>query len=592
MNKKGLYIALAVTLLSGAAYAQEETSTEDTLKTRILTVIGYKPTISDASKLSENPTVIDTVLEKPEARFEFDNRQIETTYTPDTIKAAKMKGEPLNPLYRSYVKGGVGNGINYSLDAYVNALRSREGSLAADLHAVGTQGVLQNLPPAPYNRWAGSVYGKKFFSKHELKGRLGYDRERVQYYGYDDTNPYYFTYSEDVFKQAYSDVSGEVSVRSFYTDSAKINHTASLKYDYFNDLNNANNEHNVLFEGTASRFFGEHLGSIDLMTDLNANDYVGDFYNFPFDTLSEKRLNTIVALAPKVTSQAKKWRLEIGANAALDIQANRTRIHIYPDIYVKYNLVKEIIIPYGGVTGGLSRTNFKSLVESNPFLWLPATPLENTDRPYHIYGGVRGSFSDRFTFNLQGGQYLERNTPLFVNYDASQYNLGATRFGENYFTVEYDTIKTVEIGGELTYRMDEKLQVVGKGTYRSFLTQREFVAWHKPAYEVSITGFYQIKHKIIARASMNFYGPQWAKSYNPASEKLFGYESHTGMDVYGNLLAPMFDINIGGEYRYTERLSGFVSFNNVIAQRYQRWNQYPAQRFNILAGLTYSFWRD
>ncbi|MBT6978941.1 MAG: hypothetical protein HN951_03820 [Flavobacteriales bacterium] len=150
--------------------------------------------------------------------------------------------------------------------------------------------------------------------------------------------------------------------------------------------------------------------------------------------------------------------------------------------------------------------------------------------------------------------------------------------------------------GELTYRIDEKLHTVARGVYRSFKTTDEFEAWHRPSLEVSATAFYQIKNKLIFRGELHVTGPRLAKSYrstdSTSTPEFSGYDAVEDMDVYAVKLSPIVDFNLGVEYRYTERLSGFISLNNVLIQRYQRWKQYPVQRFNVLAGITYSFWRD
>jgi hypothetical protein len=49
------------------------------------------------------------------------------------------------------------------------------------------------------------------------------------------------------------------------------------------------------------------------------------------------------------------------------------------------------------------------------------------------------------------------------------------------------------------------------------------------------------------------------------------------------------DVNIGAEYRYNKRLSAFIQFNNVASQSYQRWYNYPVQRFQVLGGVTVRF---
>lgn len=603
MNKALIISILTLCLVLDGRAQGGRTGEEDTLKTRIVTVFDYKPTVSDAKKLGSDPLVIDTNLEKPEAKYVFENMQYNTVYMPDTISAAKMKGEPLDPLYRAHIKGGLGNGVNYLFDGYVNSLRSRDGELGLALHGKGTQGVLTDLPPANYNRWVGNLHGKRFLKKHELSGKLGFDRERIQHYGYsyNDTliSPLYLEYqgNEDAFKQVYSRLQAEIGLKSFFTDSAKLNHDLGLFYLNFSDINNANKEHNLIFDAHVQRFFGNHLGSLDFTADFNSVNYVQPFYYQGFDTVAEQNTNVIIGLTPKITSQAKKWRLEIGVKPQLNLNPANTEVRIYPDIYAKYNLVKEVIIPYGGITGGLVRNNLSSLTEINPFLWTALTPLQNTDRAYHVFGGFRGVLSKRITYNLFAGQHLERGTPLFVNYNASTLNPGSTPFGLNYFVVEYDTLTTFELGGEITYRIDDKLHMVASGKYMKFQTRKEAEPWHRPNLELNASLFYHIQHKIIFKAEMHILGAQKIKGYKaftPNDAESVDTESINGelYTVVSSTLKPIVDASIGAEYRYTERLSGFLNVNNLLIQRYQRWNQYPVQRFNVLAGITYSFWKE
>lgn len=605
MKNRPLILAMAMVIIFTGTHAQRVTRSgkEDTLKTVQLTVFEYRPTVSDARKLAETPSTIDTVLPKPEARFSFETQQYNTSYTPDSIKAARMKGEPLEPLYRSFIKAAGGNGINYLLDGYVNAVRSRDGALGVEVHGRGTQGVLKDLPPAPYNRWNAALSGKRFLKKHEVTGAAGYDRERVQYYGYNYNDtliaPFYLEYqgNEDVFRQVYTEVFANVGMKSFYTDSSKLNHSADVHYDYFFDRDVANQEHNVLFDGRLSRCFGKHMGSLDAMADMNAVTYDSSFTSPIYDTIAQQRTNVIVGLTPKMTSQAKKFRLELGLKAQMSLQANTTDLRIYPDVYAKYNLVKEIIIPYAAITGGLQRNSLNSLTEINPFLLTGLTVLRNTNRSYHVYGGFRGSVSQRFTYNLHAGQYFDQDAPLFVNYNATGYNPGLNAFGLNYFLVEYDDITTFEMGGELTYRIGERLQFVGSGLYRQFTLENEAYAWQRPNIEVSAMGLYQIQEKIIVRVGVHVLGPQRAKGimdYDPSSEEHVDNITISGQEysVTATQIDPIFDLNLGVEYRYTDRLSGFLNMHNLVTQRYMRWNNYPVQRFNVMAGLTYSFWKE
>jgi hypothetical protein len=49
------------------------------------------------------------------------------------------------------------------------------------------------------------------------------------------------------------------------------------------------------------------------------------------------------------------------------------------------------------------------------------------------------------------------------------------------------------------------------------------------------------------------------------------------------------DADLGVEFRYNTRISGFVNFNNVAAQRYRRWYNYPVQGFQAMVGVTVRF---
>ncbi len=48
-------------------------------------------------------------------------------------------------------------------------------------------------------------------------------------------------------------------------------------------------------------------------------------------------------------------------------------------------------------------------------------------------------------------------------------------------------------------------------------------------------------------------------------------------------------MNLGAEYRYTKLLGMFVQLNNIFNVRYERFKNYPTQRFNVMAGVSYTF---
>jgi hypothetical protein len=71
-------------------------------------------------------------------------------------------------------------------------------------------------------------------------------------------------------------------------------------------------------------------------------------------------------------------------------------------------------------------------------------------------------------------------------------------------------------------------------------------------------------------------GERYAKIYNQTRNGSY------------KTIPSVLDFNFGAEYRYTKILSFWLHLNNFTASKYYIWNQYPAQRFNMMVGMSYS----
>jgi hypothetical protein len=94
--------------------------------------------------------------------------------------------------------------------------------------------------------------------------------------------------------------------------------------------------------------------------------------------------------------------------------------------------------------------------------------------------------------------------------------------------------------------------------------------------EIGVTGKYNLIENIFLTAAVLSHGTQYARIIEDSVftvKKISGYV----------------DLNAGLEYRYMKNLSFFANFNNILMSKYERWYAYPVEKFNFLAGLTYSF---
>jgi hypothetical protein len=101
------YSTLALILLS--FYTQGLQAQPQTYREEITVVAPYEPTISDAFKIDLRPVTGDTLPVKKSFTYEIRSGLLPTPFSPEPLKPARMVGEPLEKLYKNYLKAGFGN---------------------------------------------------------------------------------------------------------------------------------------------------------------------------------------------------------------------------------------------------------------------------------------------------------------------------------------------------------------------------------------------------------------------------------------------------------------------------------------------------
>jgi hypothetical protein len=293
------------------------------------------------------------------------------------------------------------------------------------------------------------------------------------------------------------------------------------------------------------------------------------------DNLLNQDNNLVVGLNPHISTTSDKWQFKVGIGLFLNSYPD-TKFHFYPKAEFKYNVVEHIVIPYVGISGGLISNNLNSFYQENPFINTQTLATQNTNQKYNIYGGIRGSLSSKITFNTSFSRQKMEGMPLYVK--------DRSNFVENKFIVEYDTVSFSKITGELAYQKLEKLKIILGGDYYAYSAENAIEAWHRPEIKISLSGIYDLSDKIVVRADLFYFGKQYAQSFDATT-------TNTTVTVFevAEELKGVFDANLGIEYRYTKKLSAFINFNNIGSQAYERWQDYPTQKFQVLGGLTYSF---
>ena len=567
-------LVILVLLVTGISLSAQRGG-NDTLKSDDVFIIKeYQPKISDAFKLSDQPKIVDTIIKvDPNASYNVREKMAETNFETKPIKPAIMKGEPLNKLYRAYVLAGIGSYLTSRAEVVINSTRSKKWDYGLHLWHHASQGNVKDLGESAFADNNFNIYGRKFFFNKILSADLKYDINGLHRYGFNPSSyPTVITtdqLSKDKTFQRYQNVEPTLRLKSYYKDSNKIN--SDIKFVFSNYTDNYQSvENRTKFNLDLDRYFGEEFVSLKLKFDYNQYNSLEQAKNV---ILADE--NMIIGMKPGIKTGGKDWLIKAAFSLDYSSGAN-SKSYFFPDIYGKYNLVDELLVPYAGVNGGLERNNYKNLTRENPFM-LSQVSINNKVVKYNVYGGIRGNYSATTSFNLQVAYREVENFGMFIN--QSNQIPGSLSLVSNQFDVIYDDATVTQLTAEVGYQRIDKLNLLLRGDYFLYSITNQPEAWNMPNFKLNLNANYDISDKIVLTADIFIISERMSQVYNPVLNTSFT----ESLDAF-------VDVNLGLEYFLTKRWSAFLRLNNLANSNYQYWSQYQVQGLTLLGGMTYSFW--
>jgi hypothetical protein len=543
-------------LIALAFVATYNSHAQDSIQKVVQVFKAYEPKLCEASKINLLPVIADTGKTMPTFAYQLVPRKMSTNFELRPIQAAKLTAVPFDRYYRSYLRVGFGNYYSPLLEFYFNSLRAesytyslsvRHNSSSGDVKLANDEKVYAGFSESEIE-----LNGKYIFSKAAITGNIGYQSHGIHYYGYNpelDT-----TLDKDDIKQSYNDFNIGTRIYSLNTDSNHFNYLLKLDYNYFADrFNNA--ENGILVNADVNKMFIAKL-IFGLGLDVN---YFG--VSPSIDSFN----NTVIGINPYITKAGGDWQFLLGFNSSIDNYASgKTKFYFYPRAELKFNVVKNVLVPYIGVTGFNETNNYRKIALENKFI-VPDLHVTNTNHQFDAYVGMKGKYSSYVNFNVSLSYSWLYDLYLFVN-DTS--NILA-----NQFTVVYDDAQKTHINGELNIIPSSKLSFALQGNYYYYKMSSEDKPWHLPSFDVTVSAKYNIQDKILIGAEVFGIGSSYAKSLVPDGENI--------------KLDGLLDLNLSVEYNYSKVLSAFVRLNNIAGWRYEQYNQYPGYGFLAMIGFSY-----
>ncbi|RLD62178.1 MAG: hypothetical protein DRJ01_06620 [Bacteroidetes bacterium] len=552
-------ILLTLFFISFKANAQNKLNQE------VKVIKPYEPSISDAFKINELPKLNDTIVITPSFTYSIKSKtkQLDSRFKLEPIKAAKMLGEPLSKLYKSYFKFGVGNYLTPLAEINLTSIRAKNYSVGAYLKHFSTNGKIKNTDNKKI--FAGNsnnliqLYGKKIFKNNKtLSGDMSYNSRKIYYYGYNPDKIYLTTDTiptdkKDIEYQNFNLFNLNTGFKTNYIDSSHVNYDIKMNYQYFKTKDDII-ENNLSLMANINYFMNNQFLGIDSKFNYFNTTGTNDTLNF-----------LMVKFNPWVGAFGKKWRVIAGVNTYYD--QKDVKYYFYPKLSLHYNVIDYFLIPYFELDGRYQINNYQSVAYEN-FYITNRLNIKPIDYKQHVVGGIRGNFSSKISFNFNASFSKINNSYFFVN--------DTTCLLENKFDVVYDDIKLTQFSSEISYKKSQKFNLLLKADFFNYVMDKELEPWHKPKFKINFTSRYILKDKIIINTDIFAISRRYAKTFDNAN------------NVVKKELAGIFDVNLGFEYRYTKVLSAFVNFNNIGAVKYYQWNNYPLHKFNVLFGITYS----
>jgi hypothetical protein len=573
-----------ILLLSQLVLAQKK---QEKMRTEEVNVVkSYTPTISDAFKIKETPSLNEEgTTAKETVKYSIFSFPVASTFTPSKGSAEDVDKEEIGRFYKSYATFGGGNYGTLNAELFATQDLNNEEYVAGMFRHLSSQGGVKgvDLENSFYDTSLDVTYGAE---AKELSWNinLGYQNQIYNWYGLpmsfmnnlSQTNRDILIWSIEP-KQSYNTISLDSKVE--FNES--ILEASSFKFAHFSDA----------FGSSENRFYAKpsfKFTAFGKEIKLNAIvDYLGGKFEHNFSQTNVKPLEygyTNFGLSPSYEMEKDNWTMHLGLGLyySLDTKNNNNQLFLYPQVTASHKIVGDLMVFYAGAEGGLDQNSYLDFVNENPFL-SPTLQIAPTNKKYDVYAGLKGKLADNVSYNIRGSFLDENNKAMFKSNDfSSEVSNQPYAFG-NSLHIVYDNVKTVRIFGELKADITEAISFSANGTLSVYNTKIQEEAWNLPAIQLNANVDYTINSKWYAGADVFFVGSR--KDLQINNDLVYVYPP----TYIPTTLKSYIDLNAHVGFKYSERLTAFLKANNIANQAYQKWMNYPVQGFQVVLGANYKF---
>ncbi len=484
----------------------------------------------------------------PTLELQIQEIPLPVEYPAPQIRPLAAEREDNPDVYRGYARLGAGIPRTIFGEAHYSFYNQENFVMDFDLahHSTDNSKEIEN------QKFSHSRVGLDgtYFSENgpAFRGRVGYKRQTLHYYGYNAVNAERedtLSFASEDVRQRFTTLSVGGELFNGRENDLGLDYSLGADFYHLQDLYSAR-ENGVDVRGKLAKYFPQgHLLNVGLRADFSS-------YR---DTASQSLNNFFVN--PSYTYHGGIVRVKAGVNIA----SHADDFFFFPDVRASLNIIPNIMTLFAGFEGDLRKNNLQTLSDYNPYI---ETRLDLRNTEYtNYYAGVRGQILGMD----YAGRVAFKNAKDLALFQGNQDTIPR-------FDVVYDTVDIVSIQGEITFPLFEGFNLTGRVAQNIYSPKNEDKAWHLPGFELNVGASY-----VLLDQRLTLKGDLFVENGVP-------YRRPDGTS--GNLNA-LFDISVAAEFMFTENVGAFARVNNLLDNERERWHRYPVLGINALAGLTARF---
>lgn len=568
--RKSLFLVFF--LIAGAVFSQDLGSET------VVVVKPYTPSVNDAFKIKEVPSINDSVsLAKKPVEYTIFSVPVASTFVPAKGRATNVERERPEEIYDNYATLGFGNYTSILAEFYSNLEVNRTDNFGIFLTHNSAQGGIEGIPVD--DKYYDTELNLNYASRQRNMSwntEFGVEHQLHSWYGISEVDHPTVSPAFEPFQNYFSIYAGgELKLEDSFFDKA------ALRYRYMGD-SYASAEHHVTLKPTLEIPVGGELFKTNLIL-----DYVGGSFDRNFNTpeaMNYSFLNAGISSSFLILRDDLSLNLGAAVFYSMDSENSDSNIYIYPQVTASYRVAGEAFVAYAGLEGGLKQNTYYDYVQANPFV-SPNLSIQPTNQEYLGYVGAKGKFSNSVGYNVKGSYSSELYKPLFkANPIGTIDNTEEYTYG-NSFQVVYDDVTTFSAFGELNFDVNQSFDLRINGEYFGYDTTKEEEAWNLPDFKANLLADFHPGKHWFAGANLFYVGERQDQqiTYVNFSNPTEGAVSQkVALDSY-------FDVNANLGYKFNEQLSIFVRGYNLLGENYQKWMDFPVLGTQVLGGVTYKF---